>query len=102
MKYKDFLAYLEENLDGFNTFTEKAIAFQTEKNQKRQPKKRWENDKVERAAYEMWNKAMQPLYDNLKREIKSDAKWMWKDYIEKHGILETVNDGISDLDFTED
>lgn len=102
MKYRVFLSYLEENLDSYSAFMEKARTFQDIKNKKRPAKSRWEDKKITNATYEMWKKAMQPLYDNLKREIKSDAEWMWKDYIEKHGILETINDGISDLEFNED
>lgn len=102
MKYKDFLAYLEEHLDGYNAFMEKARVFQDAKNKKRPAKSRWEEKKVASATYEMWKKAMQPLYDNLKCEIKSDTEWLWVKYIDDHGILETINDGISELEFNED
>lgn len=99
MKYKEFLQYLEENLSGYETFIRKATAYQEEKNQKRQAKKRWNDEKVQAAAYDMWKTSMQTLYDNLKHEIGSGSEFIWKEYIEKNNVLESVNDGISDLSF---
>ncbi|MCI6451921.1 hypothetical protein [Hungatella sp.] len=61
-----------------------------------------ERKKIEKAAYEMWKKSMENLYNNLKKEIKSDLSFSWTSYIEKHEILETVNESISELDFSEE
>ncbi|CUO92347.1 Uncharacterised protein [[Eubacterium] contortum] len=102
MKYKDFLEYLENTLEGYNLFMEKAIAFQEEKNRKRPAKNRWEPGRVQRAAYDMWKQSMQPLYDKLKSEIKSDDTQVWDDFMQNNNILETINDGITDLNFNED
>lgn len=101
MKYKEFLDYLETNLDGYHTFTEKALVYQKEKNSARPTKKRWEEDKLQRATYDMWKKAMEPLYNNLKQEIKSGVAQDWVSYIENHEILEITNDGITTMDFNE-
>ena len=35
MKFKEFLAYLESNLDGYKVFMGKALAYQNEKNARR-------------------------------------------------------------------
>lgn len=102
MKYREFLEYLEKNLTGYQIFMLKAMQFQQDKNAKRQKKDRWENNKMEKAATEMWKKAMDALYNNLRREIKSDLPYSWTSYIEKHEILESVNESISELDFFED
>ncbi|MCD7966568.1 MAG: hypothetical protein LUG90_12500 [Clostridiaceae bacterium] len=99
MKYKEFLEYLESNLDGYKTFMNKAMSYQKGKNVKRPPKSRWSDEKVEKAAYEMWKKSMEALYNNLKKEIKSDLSFPWTSYMEKHEIFETVNESISELDF---
>lgn len=101
MKYKEFLSYLQTNLTGYQVFMLKAMQFQRAKNAKRQAKVRWEDKKMEKAADEMWQKAMEALYNNLKREIKSEFPSSWISYIEKHEILELVNDSISELDFSE-
>ncbi|WP_270471658.1 hypothetical protein [Hungatella hathewayi] len=102
MKYKEFLASLENNLDGYQTFMRKALEYQAGKNAKRPPKSRWSQEKMEKAAYDMWKKSMETLYNNLKKEIKSDLSFSWTSYIEKHEILETVNESISELDFSEE
>lgn len=100
MKYKEFLEYLEQNLESYETFIEKAMEFQKIKNAKRQPAKRWSDEKMKKAAYDMWKKSMEPLYNKLKNEIKSDSSLAWTSFIEKHEIFESVNEGISELDFT--
>lgn len=101
MKYKEFLEYIETNLDGYTTFITKARKYQFDKNAKRAAKSRWKDEKVEKAAYDMWKKSMEPLYYNLKSEIKSDFREHWISFIKKNNILETVNEGISELDFNE-
>ncbi len=57
--------------------------------------------KVQKAANEMWKKAMQPLYDTLKREIKSGISYKWTKYIEQHEVLEGLRDAMADLSFDE-
>ena len=102
MKYKEFLEYLVKNLAGYQTFMFKAMQFQRAKNAKRPAKSRWADKTMEKATNEMWKKAMESLYNNLKREIKSEFPSTWISYIEKHEILESVNESISELDFSED
>ena len=102
MKYKEFLEYLELNLEGYKTFMNKARQYQITKNLKRPAKNRWSDEKMEKASYELWRKSMESLYNNLKKEIKSDLSLSWTSYIEKHEILETVNESISELDFSEE
>lgn len=102
MKYKEFLEYLEKNLDGYQTFMRKALEYQAGKNAKRPPKSRWNEEKTEKAAYEMWKQSMETLYNNLKSEIKSDLPFSWVTYMEKHEILETVTESISEMDFSND
>nr|DAN96930.1 MAG TPA: hypothetical protein [Caudoviricetes sp.] len=55
-----------------------------------------------KTAGEMWKKAMETLYNNLRRELKSDMASAWISYIEKHEILESVNESINELDFYDD
>ena len=91
MTNKEFLSYLEENFDGYAVFLEKSTDFQETKNQKRPAKSRWKEAKVQ--------KSMQPLYDNLKREIKSGITYKWIEYIEQHEVLEGLRDSMADLSF---
>ncbi|MEY8536651.1 hypothetical protein AALH30_24540 [Blautia pseudococcoides] len=101
MTYKEFLEYLENNFDGYEVFMEKAAAYQQLKNQKRPAKSRWNDGKVYKAANEMWKKAMQPLYDNLRREVKSGIDYKWIEYIEQHEVLENLRDAMVDISFNE-
>lgn len=100
MKYKEFLEFLESRLEGYNVFMHKALQFQREKDAKRQKKDRRTDERLEKAAADMWKASMQALYTNLKKTIDSDSDYVWKEYIEKNGILESVNDSISELDFS--
>lgn len=102
MKYKDFLQYLEANLDTYQVFISKAMQFQRDKNSKRPATKRWDEDKIQRAAYDMWKKSMENLFNTIKREVNSHVDSIWREYIEKNNILESVNDGIRDMDFAGD
>lgn len=101
MTYKEFLLYLEKNFDGYEVFMEKATAYQQSKNQRRPAKSRWNDGKVYKATNEMWKKAMQPLYDNLKREIKSGISYKWAEYIDQHEVLEGLRDAMAELSFDE-
>lgn len=101
MKYKEFLEYMEANLEGYNIFLRKAIQFQQKKNAGRAKKDRWKDEKMEKATYDMWKKSMEPLYNKLKSEINSNFRESWISFIDKNEILETVNDGINDLNFDE-
>lgn len=102
MKYKEFLEYLENNLEGYHTFICKARQYQHSKNAKRPAKSRWSDEKVEKATYEMWKKSMESLYNKLKQEIKSDSHFAWTDFMEKNNIFEVMNDSISEMDFSDD
>lgn len=102
MNLKEFLEFLESNLEGYNVFMHKAIQFQREKDAKRPKKDRWTDERLEKAAADMWKVSMQSLHTNLKKTIDSDSDHAWKAYIEKNGILESVNDSISELDFSND
>ncbi|WP_367567285.1 hypothetical protein [Lacrimispora sp.] len=101
MKYKEFLEYMEKHLESYNAFMRKASLYQKEKNLKRPPKSRWNDEKVEKATSAMWKAAMEPLYNKLKGEIKSDFRESWISFIDKNELLENINEGISELDFNE-
>lgn len=102
MNYKDFLEYLRTNLDGYETFINKAMQFQIQQNLKRPAKSRWDDERMQKAVGDMWRKSMEPLYSNLKKEVQSDNQASWITFIEKNNIFETVNDGINEIDFSGD
>lgn len=97
MKFKEFLEYLENNLDGYKTFLRKARQFQIGQNAKR--KKPWPDYEIEKAAYKMWTAAAENLYNNLRSAIRSDYPSAWVSYIKNNNVFESVNESISELDF---
>ncbi len=102
MKFKEFLEYLEVNLSSYHTFMQKALAFQSSKNAKRAPKSRWNEARVEKAAYEMWKASMDTLFNKIKCEVRSDQPSVWISFMEKNHIFDILNDGIAEMDFSED
>ena len=102
MKFKEFLDYLEKNLTGYQIFMRKALAYQTAKNLKRTPKSRWNDRKVDKAAYEVWKMSMDTLYYKIKQEVKSDSPFIWADFMRQNNILEVLNEGINEMDFSDD
>lgn len=99
MRYKDFLDYLEQNLEGYKVYMKKALRFQCEKNSRRPAGKRWSDERLNKEAYNMWRMSMETLYNNLRSAIASDSVVGWIDYIRNNEIFESVNDVISELDF---
>lgn len=102
MKFKEFLAYLESNLDGYKVFMSKALAYQNEKNARRTGKNHWKDEKVRKAAYEMWRTSMENFYNQVKKEVNSDFPSAWVSFIEKNNLFEVLNDGIQEMDFSDD
>lgn len=99
MKFKEFLEFMEKNLDGYQVFMGKAMAFHQIANNKR--KSKWPDGKIEKAAYDMWKKSMENLYNTIKKEVKSDLSSSWINFIKNNNILSSVNEGISDMDFSD-
>lgn len=99
MKFKEFLEYLEQNLEGYGVYMKKALSFQCEKNSRRPVGKRWSDERLNKEAYSMWRMSMEMLYNNLRSAVTSDSTFGWIDYIKKNDIFESVNDVISELDF---
>lgn len=97
MKFKEFLEYLENNLDSYRTFLHKARQFQASQNAKR--KKPWTDHEVEKAAYEMWAATAKSLYNTLRSAIKSNYPSFWVSYIKNNNVFDGLNESISELDF---
>lgn len=99
MKFKEFLEYMEKNLDGYQVFMGKAMDFQKTANNKR--KSKWPDGKIEKAAYDMWKKSMENLYNTIKAQVKSDLTPSWINFIKNNDILSSVNEGISEMYFSD-
>ncbi|AQY51443.1 hypothetical protein PWEIH_14671 [Listeria weihenstephanensis FSL R9-0317] len=102
MTFNEFSVYMTENLTARESFYEKALEFQNEKNKKRPPAKRWKQVKLDRAVNAMWQGIMKTMYDKIKPSIKRDApdlRQAWLDYFTKYGILESMDEALSEIEF---
>lgn len=102
MKYKEFLNYWKRILSAIKLLCLKPCNFSAQRMPNGRKKTAGKIKKMEKAAGEMWKKAMENLYSNLKLEIKSEFPSTWISYIEKHEILKSVNESINELNFSED
>lgn len=102
MNFKEFLEYMDNNLDSKDVFYQKAMDDQLARNARRAPAKRWNETKLERAVDKMWTELMKNVYDKFKSSVNSkaaDPYQAWIDYIEKNESLEGLDEMMVDLEF---
>ncbi|MBC1936735.1 hypothetical protein HCA69_10185 [Listeria grandensis] len=102
MTFNEFSVYMSENLTTKDSFYQKAMEFQNEKNKKRPPAKRWKETKLDRAVNAMWQDIMKTMYDKIKPSIKRDTpdlRQAWLDYFVKYSILESMDEALSEIEF---
>ena len=80
MKYKRILSYLQTNLTGYQTFMFKPCSSSESKCQAAE-KDRWGRQKAGKGRCRDVKKTMETLYNNLRRELKSDIASAWISYI---------------------
>lgn len=103
MIYPEFKNYLENNASGFEVYLEKAMDLQISRNKNRSEKKgkKWNQVRMERAAYEMWEQVANMAYQQIKdgrKELKAGMK-TWEQFIEEVEFIETFNNGIDEMEF---
>lgn len=103
MTAKNFAIYMADNLEGYKHFYEKAMDFQKIKNSKRAAKSRWNDYKLEKAVNEMWSKAMENLYNQIKPQVRKNEKiWgkkAWIDFMKEKELFETLNESLVEIEF---
>ncbi|WP_034538522.1 hypothetical protein [Carnobacterium inhibens] len=102
MNFKDFVEYMDSNFAGKNIFYQKAMEDQLARNARRPQKKRWNENKIDRAIDKIWVELMRNVYDKFKTVINSksaDPYQSWINYIEKNEALESLDEMIVDLEF---
>lgn len=102
MIYPDFKEYLEKTT-GYEVYMQKALALQHDRNRRRSDKKgkKWNEAKMERAAYEMWEKVVLSAYEQIKagrKAMKAGTK-TWIEFMNENEFVESFNDGISEMEF---
>lgn len=101
MRQSEFKKMLEKT-SGYELFMIKAQAYQEQKNLKRKAKERWNEGKVERATYRMWDQIIENMYEQLDDKVdynKYNRETKWNEFIEKYEIIENFNQNISEMEF---
>ncbi|MEB8125265.1 hypothetical protein NGH92_10690 [Staphylococcus succinus] len=102
MNLTEFQAYIEDKLPALDSFYDRAINFQLEKDSRRPPKKRWSEAKIERAANNMYKDLMKGIYEKVKSLVEEREKQpshVWIDYLEKHEMYEQINESLYEIEF---
>lgn len=102
MNFNDFLDYMEENLSAYPIFIKKAKEYQLLKNKGRSGKAKWSDIRVENETHGMWLNAMQALHEKIKSEVGMpilNPKQKWLEFMEKHNLIESLNDGLAEVEF---
>ncbi|WP_426429021.1 hypothetical protein [Staphylococcus equorum] len=102
MNSNEFQAHIEDKLPALDSFYDKAINFQLEKDKRRPPKKRWSEAKIERAANAMYKDLMKGIYEKIKSLVEEREKKpndVWIDYLEKYELYEQINESLYEIEF---
>ena len=102
MNLNEFQAHIEDKLPALDSFYDKAINFQLEKDKRRPPKKRWSETKIERAANAMYKDLMKGIYEKIKSLVEEREKKpndVWIDYLEKYELYEQINESLYEIEF---
>lgn len=102
MNLNEFQAHIEDKLPALDSFYDKAINYQLEKDKRRTPKKRWSEAKIERAANAMYKDLMKGIYEKIKSLVEEREKKpndVWIDYLEKYELYEQINESLYEIEF---
>ncbi|MEK4562419.1 hypothetical protein MHB47_09950 [Staphylococcus sp. FSL K6-3157] len=102
MNLNEFQAHIEDKLPALDSFYDKAINYQLEKDKRRPPKKRWSEAKIERAANGMYKDLMKGIYEKIKSLVEEREKKpndVWIDYLEKYELYEQINESLYEIEF---
>lgn len=102
MNLNEFQAHIEDKLPALDSFYDKAINYQLEKDKRRPPKKRWSEAKIEIAANAMYKDLMKGIYEKIKSLVEEREKKpndVWIDYLEKYELYEQINESLYEIEF---
>jgi hypothetical protein len=110
MYLDEFISYVDKNSRAEEIFYERALAFQIDKNERRQKSARWTQSKMEKECEKMWEATIKGTYNNVATNIKAiekkprfhnhdDEVDYWVNFLNENEFLESFTDGISDAEF---
>lgn len=100
MTLLEFKNYIESKTNAREIFEYKAKDYQSKKNSDRVPAKRWSPNRIEIEVNGMWNQAMTNTYNTLKSQ--KDSKTTLKAIVESDDFLQSLTEGIKEMDFNEE
>lgn len=102
MIYPEFKEFLEST-NSYEIYMQKALDLQRDRNSRRSEKKgkKWNDAKMERAAYEMWEKLVLSAYEQIKsaRIVMKAGTKSWIEFMNENEFIESFSDGISEMEF---
>lgn len=102
MFFNDFKTMLEKNLSAYETFVVRATEYQEMKNKNRQPAKRWDQQKIERAVNDMWLQTAHNIYDKVKSKAPKkavDIDAAWDEFMRDNEIYDSLEESMSEVEF---
>ena len=97
--------FIDKGSRAKDTFYEKALVYQQAKNMKRQPAKRWNDTKVDRAVDKMWAEILDSVLTKVENSMQRRSNPFgddWQKFMNANEILESLEESMSELSFTEE
>lgn len=102
MNLKEFQEHIEGRLPALDSFYDRAINYQLDKDKRRPPKKRWSEAKIERAAGNMYKDLIKSIYEKVKSIVEEHEKKpanVWIDYLENYEMYDQINESLYEIEF---
>ncbi|AEV95239.1 hypothetical protein [Pediococcus claussenii] len=100
MNKEEFSEYMDKNSNVRNIFAERALSYQQEKNQARQPAKRWRDGRVEREAEKMYDNVLNNIYEQIKRTVQnSTERNNWIQFIDENDLFDDLEQSMNEMSF---
>ena len=99
MTKQELLDYLEQNSGALTSFRVKSLDYQNMKNQKRQPAKRWNETKVDRAVDKMVKEFIESIHQKMTFNVKGDSYDAWIQFMEQNEVLEGLEESVNEMEF---
>lgn len=102
MMFNEFTEWMEENSNSYEVFSSKWYDYQTEKNKKRQPAKRWDDKKIKRSGDEQWKQIITNAYQKIRTEKGIplvNGSQIWIEFMNEVSFIEMFDDGINEIEF---
>ncbi len=102
MDVDELTTYLDENSRVVSNFRAKMMAYEVEKNKRRQPAKRWNQTQLDRAVDKSQATFMKSVFDQLSGSISADKSAKeWATFIDDNEIADSLEESVDMIDMDE-